>query len=59
MATAGRGGLIASAVALAVAIVLTGTARRKLGGVTGDTLGALVELGELSFLLVVGLLAGR
>jgi adenosylcobinamide-GDP ribazoletransferase len=57
--TAGRGGLIASAVALAVAVVLTGTARRRLGGVTGDTLGALVELGELGFLLVVGLLATR
>ena len=59
ISTAGRGGLIASAVGLSVAIVLTGTARRKLGGVTGDTLGALVELGELAFLLVVGLLAAR
>jgi adenosylcobinamide-GDP ribazoletransferase len=59
MVTAGRGGLIASAVGLSVAILLTRAALRKLGGVTGDTLGSLVELGELSFLLVVGLLAGR
>jgi adenosylcobinamide-GDP ribazoletransferase len=57
--TAGRGGVIASAVGLSVAIVLTRAARRKLGGVTGDTLGALVELGELSFLLIVGLQSGE
>lgn len=57
-ATGGRLGLIAAAVALGVAWLLTRTARRKLGGVTGDTLGALVELGELTFFLVLGASSG-
>ncbi len=52
-ALAGRAGLLAGAAALAMAWGLTRLASRKLGGVTGDILGALVELGELTFLVVL------
>ena len=48
---AGIRGLVAAALGIFLAWMLTGTARRKLGGVTGDTLGALVEVGELTVLL--------
>ncbi len=50
---AGPRGLVAASLALALALALTASARRKLGGVTGDTLGALVEVGELGTLLVL------
>ncbi len=53
---AGAAGLIAGSVALALAWGLTRLARRRLGGVTGDTLGALVELGEATYLVLLGLL---
>jgi len=53
LATAGGPGLVAASVAIGTALILTRSAIRKLGGVTGDTLGALVELGELGFLLLV------
>ncbi|HEV3164979.1 MAG TPA: adenosylcobinamide-GDP ribazoletransferase [Isosphaeraceae bacterium] len=49
-------GLVASLVALAVAWGLTRVASKRVGGVTGDTLGALVELGELVILVTLGLL---
>ena len=52
---AGEAGLIASAVALLVAWSLAHVANQRLGGVTGDILGAVVELGELTYLVVLGL----
>jgi adenosylcobinamide-GDP ribazoletransferase len=54
---AGEAGLIASAAALLVAWSLTHLANQRLGGVTGDILGAVVELGELVYLVVLGLLS--
>jgi adenosylcobinamide-GDP ribazoletransferase len=48
-------GLLAAAATLALAWGLTRLASRKLGGVTGDTLGALVELGEVTFLVVLAI----
>ena len=44
-------GLAGSGAVLGVAWILTRLARRRLGGITGDILGALVELGELAFLM--------
>jgi adenosylcobinamide-GDP ribazoletransferase len=58
-ALAGGAGLLAGAVVLAMAWGFTRLAYHKLGGVTGDTLGALVELGELTFLVVLALAHGR
>jgi adenosylcobinamide-GDP ribazoletransferase len=52
---AGEVGLLASAFALLVAWALTHLATQKLGGVTGDILGAVVELGELAYLVILGL----
>jgi adenosylcobinamide-GDP ribazoletransferase len=54
---AGESGLIASAAALLVAWTLSHLANQRLGGVTGDILGAVVELGELAYLVVLGLFA--
>lgn len=48
---AGWTGFLAGASALFVARRLTRLASDRLGGITGDILGALVELGELAFLL--------
>ncbi|HEY2936171.1 MAG TPA: adenosylcobinamide-GDP ribazoletransferase [Gaiellaceae bacterium] len=48
---AGRDGLLAAAVAAALAVALGLAFRAWLGGVTGDTLGAAVELTELAALL--------
>jgi adenosylcobinamide-GDP ribazoletransferase len=56
---AGEAGLVAGAAALLVAWALSQHATRKLGGVTGDILGAVVELGELAYLVVLGLLVPR
>jgi cobalamin synthase len=36
----------------AVVLMVTGLARRRLGGVTGDVCGATAELGQLAVLLV-------
>lgn len=58
LASAGLAGLMAASVAVVVVLVLTQSAWRKLGGVTGDILGASVELAELSFLLTLGLTGG-
>ena len=38
------GGLLAAALALAAAALLVGWCRRRLGGVTGDVMGAVVEI---------------
>jgi adenosylcobinamide-GDP ribazoletransferase len=51
--TAGARGGIAAGVALALGWSLTKLARTRLGGVTGDTLGAVLEMGELGFLMTL------
>jgi adenosylcobinamide-GDP ribazoletransferase len=57
VAIAGAHGAIAAGVAAAVVASLAVCYRRWLGGVTGDTLGAAVELTEIAvFLTAVGLL---
>jgi adenosylcobinamide-GDP ribazoletransferase len=48
-------GLVAAAVAVGLAWGLARLASRRLGGVTGDLLGAAVALGELAFLLGLAL----
>jgi cobalamin 5'-phosphate synthase/cobalamin synthase len=53
-AAAGVRGLIATAVAAGAAAVWTWSCRRRLGGMTGDTLGASVE-GTTVIVLLVGL----
>ena len=50
-----RAGVAAAIVALGCCGVLTTLAGKRLRGVTGDILGAAVELGELSVLLVWGI----
>jgi adenosylcobinamide-GDP ribazoletransferase len=54
---AGWPGLVAGALALVLAWGLTRLAVARLGGVTGDTLGALVEAGELLVLLAASVLS--
>jgi adenosylcobinamide-GDP ribazoletransferase len=49
----GELGLLASIAALLVAWAVTHHATHKVGGVTGDILGAVVELGELVYLVVM------
>lgn len=44
---------VAAMVVTMVAIFILGQAKRTLGGQTGDTLGAAIELGELVFLLAL------
>jgi adenosylcobinamide-GDP ribazoletransferase len=57
VAMAGAHGAIAAGVAAAVAVSLAVCYRRWLGGVSGDTLGAAVELTEIAvFLTAVGLM---
>lgn len=56
-AMSGLPGFLAAFLAIGLACLLTRVAARRLGGVTGDTLGALVETGELLFLLVLSLAA--
>jgi adenosylcobinamide-GDP ribazoletransferase len=41
----------------AMVLVLTAVCRRRLGGVTGDCLGAAIECSEVSFLLIAALVA--
>jgi adenosylcobinamide-GDP ribazoletransferase len=48
---AGRPGLLASLMALGMAYGLTRLALGKLGGITGDVLGAVIEVGELAVLI--------
>jgi adenosylcobinamide-GDP ribazoletransferase len=52
---AGEVGLLAGAFAFLVTWGLTQTATQKLGGVTGDILGAVVELSELVYLVTLGI----
>jgi adenosylcobinamide-GDP ribazoletransferase len=54
---AGELGLVASAVALLITWALTHLATQNLGGVTGDILGAIVEISELAYLVTLGLFA--
>lgn len=56
VALAGWPGLLASGATLILAFGLTRLSRARLGGVTGDTLGALVELSEVTYLILMGLL---
>ncbi len=57
VATAGAHGAIAAGVAAAIVVALAVCYWRWLGGVTGDTLGAAVELTEIAvFLTAVGLI---
>lgn len=46
-------GLVASLITLVVVFVLAQLLKRTLGGQTGDTLGAAIELGEVIFLLAM------
>ena len=47
-------GLVAGLVALGGTLALTAFAKGRVGGITGDILGAVVELGELGYLIVLG-----
>ncbi|MGA2929520.1 MAG: adenosylcobinamide-GDP ribazoletransferase [Solirubrobacteraceae bacterium] len=58
VAVAGVNGAVLTAVALALTLLLGGAYRRWLGGVTGDTLGAALELTETTTLVVAVALAG-
>src|SRR6266571_2877735 len=49
-------GPVAAAAGLAAALLLLAHARRRLGGITGDVLGALVEVGQT--VTLVGLVLG-
>ena len=53
LASRGAVGMAASLAPIGVSLGLTRLANRRLGGVTGDILGALVELGELAYLLAL------
>lgn len=46
-------GLVAGLAGVALAVSFTALAKRRLGGVSGDILGALAELGETVYLLVL------
>jgi adenosylcobinamide-GDP ribazoletransferase len=49
-------GLVGCLAVLALTLGLLLMARRRLGGITGDILGALVEMGESAFLIVLAIL---
>jgi len=49
-------GLFATLMALALAVGLTRVASVRLGGITGDILGALIELEELAILVILALI---
>jgi adenosylcobinamide-GDP ribazoletransferase len=55
LALFGPAGLAAALVALTITLGFTRFASRRLHGITGDILGALVELGELAILVILGL----
>ena len=50
--TAGMAGMVTAVATLAVVVVFAIQCRRKIGGLTGDTLGAACELAEAAALLV-------
>jgi adenosylcobinamide-GDP ribazoletransferase len=52
---AGQAGVLALAVAVAAWVILRWIMMRRLGGMTGDTLGAAVELTELAVLVALAL----
>jgi adenosylcobinamide-GDP ribazoletransferase len=54
----GRSGVLAASMAIGSAGLLAWLARRQIGGVTGDVLGAAVELGEVVFLVGLGSTGG-
>lgn len=53
------GGAILFAIAIALTVLLVGLTRRWLGGVTGDTLGAALELTELTVLVAAVAIGAR
>jgi adenosylcobinamide-GDP ribazoletransferase len=55
----GAGGLVSLIAAIVLALLVTRWAERSLGGVSGDVLGAIEQLGEIATLLVVVALSGR
>jgi adenosylcobinamide-GDP ribazoletransferase len=55
----GIGGLVALIAAVILAILVSRWAEHSLGGVSGDVLGAIEQLGEVATLLVVVALVGR
>lgn len=57
-ASTGMAGLIAAGAVVGLVAGLTTLAMRRLGGTTGDILGAVVESGELVFLMAIGLAGG-
>ena len=54
VAAAARG-MVAAVAGLAVAALLRWAARRRLGGMTGDVFGAIIELSTATTLLVLAL----
>jgi adenosylcobinamide-GDP ribazoletransferase len=58
-AASGRAGLLSAVLTIGLAAGLSRLAVRRLGGVTGDTLGAVVESGEWLFLSGLALLGNR
>lgn len=59
VAWAGPQALVPGASALAVALGIGCWLKRRLGGLTGDVYGAVIELSEIMFLVVAGLGYGR
>lgn len=53
LAVAGIDAFICLGVALAAAVLVGGCARRRLGGITGDVLGAVVEVVEIACLMAL------
>ena len=52
----GPTGFVAGLSALGLTILMTVSSRRRLGGLTGDILGTLAELGDVGFLVVLAVL---
>jgi len=52
----GNSGVIAALAAIVVGVLVLLAARRRLGGITGDVLGAVIECSMTSSLLILALL---